>query len=261
LSLLLVSLWAFDLAAGAAQQPASPGPVTREQLLARLNAADEESRLDALTRLAGLLALTPGAATSPTIEALTRVLQNDLSPVARALAARALEAAGDGRTVPALLAALGRERDTAARKAIIYALARYPGAEVTAALIPLLKDKHIEMRGTAAYALAELADPAASQALLDLLRTRRKDEDAFARSQAALALGRMNATAAIAALVTALKSDKADVVRREAARALGRLGSPQDALVIEALRAATLEADPYLSREAAAALAEIRKKG
>src|SRR5207253_1395894 len=102
--------------------------------------------------------------------------------------------------------------------------------------MPLLKDKPAEIRGAATYALAEVADPASSAALIDLLRTRRKDEDTFARSEAARGLGRIGAATAVAPLVAALTQDKSHSVRREAAIALGLLASKQDAAAMEALR-------------------------
>jgi len=255
LILTCVSLASLTARPSCAQQP---GP--QERLIAQLDAADEEKRLDAAVNLGALFTLTPGAARQEALAALGRALQADASPVVRALAARALELAGDARAVPALLGALGREREVAARKAIIYALARYQEPQVAAALIPILKDKKSEIRGAAAYALAEIADPAAGPALMELLQTRRKDEDAFARSEAARGLGRIGAAAAVAPLLAALAQDKSHNVRREAVIALGHLAGRQDAAVIEALRAATLAADPYLSREAEAALAQINER-
>jgi HEAT repeat protein len=257
LPLFLAGICFIGLAARStcAQDPPAP-----EQQQAQLAAADEETRINALIGLSALLPLRPGAAMPTTIAALIQALQNDASPVARALAARALALTSDPQALTALLAALDRERELAARKAIIYALARFPQPSVTAALIPLLKHKQAELRSAVAYALAEIADPAAADALTEMLRKRRGDQDAFARSEAARGLGRSGAMVASALLVTALTSDKSLEVRREAAAALGRLGSKQDAAVIAALKTATLAADPYLSRAAAAALEQIQER-
>src|SRR5262249_60438131 len=95
--------------------------------------------------------------------------------------------------VSALIAAIGKEREIAVRKAIIYALACFPQPEVTAALIPFLKDKKNEVRAATAYALAENGDPASAPALVEVLRRGGKDKDAFTRSQAARGLGRIGA--------------------------------------------------------------------
>ena len=162
--------------------------------------------------------------------------------------------------VEALLAALGKERELAVRKAIIYALARYPQSQVTSALIPFLKNKHTEVRAAAAYALAENGDPTSAKALAELLRRGAKDEDAFARSQAARGLGRVGGHDSIDLLTNALSNDRSEEVRREAALALGMIATPQDAIAIEALRNATLSNDPYLVSAAEGAIASINSR-
>jgi hypothetical protein len=53
----------------------------------------------------------------------------------------ALNHALESEVVWALLAARGKGQDLAERKAIIYALARYPQPQVTSVLPPLLKNK------------------------------------------------------------------------------------------------------------------------
>jgi HEAT repeat protein len=143
------------------------------------------------------------------------------------------------------------------RKAIIYALARYPQAPVTSALIPFLKDKKPELRAAAAFALAEIGDASSAPALAEVLRKRGKDEDAFARSQAARGLGGVGGREAVNSLLEALTRDKSQEVRREAARALGRIATKQEVRVIEALRAATTSNDPYLATAADEAMASI----
>ena len=131
-------------------------------------------------------------------------------------------------------------------KAIIYALAHYPQPQVTSTLTPFLKNKRSELRAAAAYALAEIGDTASAQALAELLRRGGKDEDAFARGQAARGLGRVGGHDSIDLLTNALSNDRSQEVRREAALALGRIATSQDAKAIEALRNATLSNDPYL---------------
>ncbi len=238
----------------------------RQELMSRMASGDEERRIDSLVRLGALLRDEPEAIETSIITALGGVLRQDPSPLARALAARALEiCAGDlgGRSeeaVAALLAALGKERELAARKAIIYALARYPQPRVTSALIPYLKDRHSELRASAAYALAEISDPASAQALAELLRRGGKDEDAFARSQAARGLGRIGGRDAIDLLIDVLSNDKSQEARREAAVSLGLLASPQDVKALDALRNATLSNDPYLVRAAEEAIASVNSR-
>ncbi|MGH9855463.1 MAG: HEAT repeat domain-containing protein, partial [Blastocatellia bacterium] len=229
---------------------------------------DEEQRIDAITRIGALWSAAPDPVELPVVTALGNSLQQDSSPVVRALAARALEIIGGnqssgqsaGRAVQALIAALGTEREVAVRKAIIYALARYPQPPVTTALVPLLKDKKAELRAAAAYALAENGDSTSAQALTEVLRRGGKDEDAFARSQAARALGRIGGHDSIDPLIEALIRDRSQEVRREAARALGRIATRQDAKVIEALRGATLSNDPYLVIAADSAISSINSR-
>jgi HEAT repeat protein len=230
---------------------------TQETLVTRLSATEEETRLAAVVDLAALFKSRLNVARPATLAALANTLQNDPAPVVRTHAARALELAGEPSASDALLAALRTERELATHKAILYALARYPAPQVTAALLPLLKHKNVEIRATTAYALAELADTAAATALLEFLQKWRKDDDAFARSQAARGLGRIGYQAAIPALLEALQRDKAQIVRREAAYALGWLSSAQATEVIAALRQAANDDDPYLREAANAAIEQI----
>jgi len=240
----------------------------RQELLSRLASGDEEQRIDAIARIGELWGAAPDPVELSVITALGNSLQQDLSPVVRALAARALEIIGGnqgsgqsaGRAVQALIGALGIEREVAVRKAIIYALARYPLPQVTTSLIPFLKDKKTELRAAAAYALAENSDPASAQALTEVLRRSGKDENAFARSQAARGLGRIGGRDSIDPLLEALARDRSQEVRREAALALGRIATRQDVKVIEALRGATLSNDPYLVIAADSAISGINSR-
>jgi len=232
-------------------------------LLARLASSDEEQRLDALMEVAGMFSKSSGEADFSVITATAVAMRNDLSPVVRALAARALEVCGDPRAAEPLISALGSEREVAVRKAIIYGLARHPSGrapQAASALIPLLNDKQREIRGASAFALAEIRDPSSAGPLLELLRKRGKDEDAFARSQAARALGFLGDRSAIEPLLKLLTKDKWPDVRREAAGSLGRLAAPQDATVMEALRDAVLASDPYLAIAAGEAIAAINSR-
>jgi HEAT repeat protein len=244
---------------------------SRQELLSRLLSGDEEQRIDSAVRISALLRDEPGVIETSVITTLSAALQRDSSPVVRALAAMALETCARNQTgsqigvwsdeaVAALLAALGKERDLAARKAIIYALALYPQPQVTSALIPFLKNKRRELRAAAAYALAESGDPSSAEALAEVLRRGGKDEDAFARSQAARGLGRVGGHDSIDLLTAALADDNSEEVRREAAISLGRIATPQDTKAIEALRKATLSNDPYLVSAAENAIANVNSR-
>jgi HEAT repeat protein len=240
---------------------------SRRELLERLASGDEEQRIDSLVRVCALLRDEPDAIETPVITSIGAALQRDSSPVVRALAARALEIcarnldAGQGDEASAtLLSSLGKERELPVLKAIIYALARHPQPQVTSALIPFLKNKRSELRAAAAYALAEIGAPDSAQALAELLRRGSKDEDAFARSQAARGLGRVGGHDSIDLLTNALSNDRSQEVRREAALALGRIATSQDAKAIEALRNATLSNDPYLVSAAENAIANINSR-
>jgi HEAT repeat protein len=260
-------LWVLFAEARGQEAERPPGQL-RKELLSRLTSGDVEQRIDAITQIGALRHDTSDSDQLPINTALGNSLQQDTSPVVRALAARALGIAAGNQghsqsnsiAVAALLAAIGKERETAVRKAIIYALACYPQPQVTTALIPFLKDKKREVRAATAYALAESGDPASSQALVEVLRRGDKDDDAFARSQAARGLGRIGERDAIDPLIMALTRDRSQEVRREAAQSLGRIATRQDANVIEALRGATLSNDPYLVTAAENAIASINAR-
>src|SRR5215475_5538969 len=239
---------------------------SRQELLSRLASGDEEQRIDSVVRICSLLRDEHGSIETSVIKSLGEALQRDSSPVVRALAARALEVCAGNLgalsddAVAALLAALGKERELAARKAIIYALARYPQPQVTSALIPFRKNRRSELRAAAAYALAEAGDPASAPALAEVLRQGGKDEDAFARSQAARGLGRVGGHDSIDLLTNALSNDRSQEVRREAALSLGLIATSQDLKAIEALRNATLSNDPYLVSAAENAISSINSR-
>src|SRR5262245_25547921 len=103
----------------------------QEKLVAGLSHQDTEQRMEALVELSALFRSAPGIITNATLIALSDTLQHDSSPVVRALAARTLELGGDTSASRHLLAALAKEKEVAVRKAIAYALARYPSVPVT----------------------------------------------------------------------------------------------------------------------------------
>lgn len=236
-------------------------PIPTEQtLVASLATADEEQRLALLVELATLFKARLTTARPTTIAVLTKLLQTDAAPLIRTHAARALELAGDSTVIDALLAAFKTEREMTTRKTILYALTRYSAPQVTAALLPLLNHKEQEIRATAAYVLAEQADTAAAKPLLELLQKRRKDTDAFARSQAIRGLGRIGYQTATDVLIEVLQKDKAQLVRREAATALGWLTSHTAPHVLAALKLASQDDDPYLREAALAAIEKINQR-
>lgn len=233
---------------------------TEAELVARLVTAEPEQRINLLLELTTLFRTRLGSLQPATVATLGNLLQTDATPLVRTLAARALEVARDPAANDFLLAALKAERELATRKAILYALVRYPGSQVTAQLLPLLQNKEVEIRATTAFVLAEQADTAAASALLTFLQKQRKEADAFARSQAARGLGRIGYQAALPALLTALEKDSAASVQREAAVALGWLTTTSSKPVLSALEQAAQAEDPYLRAAAAGSLEQIKAR-
>lgn len=227
------------------------------QLVAQLASGNEEQKLEAVIELGALLSAKTSA-TSETISSLGGLLEQGTSSVVRALAARAMELSRDSRFVPVLLVTLKTEREIEVSRAIIHALAPHPTPEVVAALLPMLNHKKQDVRAATAYALAELNDPATIDALMNVLKKRGKAEDAFMRAQAARGLGKIGNREAIEVLLSALNKDESAEVRRESARSLGYLANSQDEKVIEALKLARHQPDPYLQVSAALALQKIQ---
>ena len=252
---LCAATWLFTLGVSGQTKPLD----LEAQCVTRITSGDEEARLSGLVELANLFKSNRREPRPATTAALIQVMRNDAQPVLRTHAARVLELAAPSSATDALLTALGAERETATRKAVIYALAHYHAAPVTAALIPLLKHKEVELRATAAYALAELADTAASSALYECFVKRRGDNDAFTRAEAARALGRIGYRVAVPDLRKALLKDAA-IVRRAAAEALGWLATSSDQEAMTALREAATNEDPYLRAAATQALQRISQR-
>ncbi|HKX33294.1 MAG TPA: HEAT repeat domain-containing protein [Blastocatellia bacterium] len=255
----------------AAQAPATQTPAVQasasqassdqqDQLVNELTIGGLEQRMDTLVRLGLLLTACPGTITDSTVKALVHILRRDQSPVVRALAVRTLELGEDSRVVPHLLGAAKNESQVPVRKAIAYALARYPSSSVTLSLISMLQDKNQEVRAAATYALAESGDSLALSTLIEVLRKRKGERDTFARSEAARGLGRIGSREALPSLLKALTDDDSPDVRREAAIALGKVATGRDTEAIEALREATLTSDPYLTIAADGALASIKTR-
>lgn len=256
-----LSLFAIVFA-GSSAMAQDTTDLRQERLVSLLASGNDEQKLEAAIEIGTLLSSVK--ATSQIASSLEVILQRDPSAVLRALAARAMELSGDDRFVPVLLSSLNAEREIAVRRAIIHALALHNSSQVVMALLPMLNDKSQDIRAAAAYSLAEIGDPASpslsglKDALIDLLRKRGKEEDAFARSQAARGLGKIGDRAAIDELLNALNRDKSPEVRRASAWSLGQIANSQDVKVIEALKMAKLQPDPYLAASAASALERIK---
>ena len=231
-----------------------------QAIIARLSAADEEQRIALLVELYALLKTRLTTVRPNTIAVLTNLLQSAASPIIRTHAAHALELAGDSTAADALLAAFKTEREMTTRKTILYALTHYTSPQVTSALLPLLNHKEQEIRATATFVLAEQADTAAAKPLLELLQKRRKESDAFARSQAIRGLGRIGYQAATPVLLESLQQDKAQIVRREAATALGWLTNSPNPQVLAALKTASQDDDPHLREVALMAIERINTR-
>lgn len=227
------------------------------RLLDVLESGTEEQRLDAAIQLGSLLS-SGRAATSQTVAALESILRQDSSPLLRALTARAMELSRDSRFISALLAGLKTERELEVSKAIIQALAVHRSPEVVTDLLPLLNHKKQDIRAATSYALAEISDPATTEALIKVLKNRGKEEDAFMRAQAARGLGKIGNREAMEILLVALSKDKSSEVRREAVRSLGQIATSSDIKVVEALKLARQQPDPYLQALAASALEKIQ---
>lgn len=233
---------------------------SEQEIVASLTTASEEQRLALLVELFAILKTRITTARPNTIAVLTSLLQSDASPLIRTHAARGLEMAGDSTAADALLTAFKIEREMTTRKTILYALTPYPSSQVTSALLPLLNHKEQEVRATAAFVLAEQADTAAAKPLLEFLQMRKKDSDAFARSQAIRGLGRIGYQTATPMLLESLQLDQTQIVRREAATALGWLSSLPAPQILSALKLATMDNDPYLREVAMAAIERINAR-
>ncbi|MFI2754941.1 HEAT repeat domain-containing protein [Cellulomonas sp. P22] len=141
--------------------------------------------------------------------------------VAGALRWALARAGGEGMAV--VVAGLASD-DVAVRRRAVFALARTPGDEVTAALARALEDPDAMVRGHAALTLGGRGEPAAVPILVDMVMTGSKDVEA---SEALGAVARHRAEEAsrvLDALVGALATHAADAaVRLRVAQALAEL--------------------------------------
>src|SRR5262245_13213877 len=89
----LISLLCLGLllTQGFCQESSASDLETQTTLVSWLNSGDQEKRMDAILRLCGIFSAAPGSADFSTVTALALTMRNDISPVVRAMAARALE--------------------------------------------------------------------------------------------------------------------------------------------------------------------------
>ncbi len=166
------------------------------------------------------------------------------------------------QAVPALTEAFA-DSDAAARREILFALGRIgpEDASAVAAIIQAMEDEDENVRYSAVYALGKIGTPAAAGS--GALKKNLVSEDAFFRMCSAWALAMVNphgediAKLTVPLLVEALKHERA-FARIEAADALGRLGEGAGSAA-PALQAALQDPDNGVRQAAATALKQIGK--
>ena len=213
----------------------------------RLASGDEEERRDALMQLS---AMRRAAASRAALPAL-----NDLSPMVRVTAAKAILSLEPNDSAAALLPLLN-DKDEFVRREIAYTLGATRSRTATTPLSDrLLNDKEAGVRGAAAVALGQIADEAGVVALAGVLAPqlsapaqgkRKREDNEFVLRAAAVSLGQIKSRAGVPALLAVVSNEKLTAdVRREAVRALGLIGDP---IAIPALKTASLSEDPFLSQ-------------
>lgn len=249
-------------------QQQTAGNLSLDQALHNLSQPDEEVRLSALIAMRNMTPSDREEERSRMAQNIGAILRRDNSAVVRAAAAGVLGNISSPDATAALVGAVAREKQISVRKAIAYALAsssNHPGDSVTEVLIAMLRDSKAEVRGVAAFSLAERNDPASAAGLIEYLKKKKKDEDAFGRSNAMRALGNITMPGAATPevkdiLVRALSKEMSSLVLCQAAAALGKIAQQGDREILIALRDATLSRNPYLVREAELALNLISLK-
>jgi HEAT repeat protein len=234
----------------------TPRQVEIEKQQQRLSSGDEEERRDALMRLS---AMHMPAASRAALPGLT-----DVSPMIRAVAAKAILSLDPAESAAALTPLLNDKNEFVRREAA-YALGATRSRSATTSLTDrLLNDKEAGVRGAAAVALGQIADESAVIALASVLvpelsapvkNKRQSESNSFVLRSAAIALGQIKSRAATPALISAVGNEKfPEDVRRESARSLGLIGDPA---AIPALKAASTAADPFLSQLAFESLRKL----
>lgn len=252
---LFLCLTSFTAVATTQSQSAPQTEIDKQRQ--RLSSGDVEERRDALLKLG---AMNRSAASREAMAGLS-----DVSPMIRAVAAKAILSLPASESVGALTPLLN-DKDEFVRREAAYALGLTKSKSATQALTGLLlNDKEDGVRSAAAVALGDIGDEAAVVSLATVLApelvtqgTKRKikaEKNVFVLRAAAKSLGQIKSRAAVPALVAALGNDRhVDDVRREAALALGMIKDPA---ALPALRSAQNSSDPYLASAASESVKKI----
>ena len=251
----LTTLWPASVIALSFWQASTPAQAEIERQRQRLTSTDVEERRDALMRLRGM---HRAAASREAIAGLS-----DVSPLVRAVAAKAILSIGPDESVSALKPLIS-DKDEFVRREIAYALGLTKSRKATDSLVQLLStDKEDGVRAAAAVGLGEIGDEAAVVSLANVLapelsngnKKSKAERNVFVLRAAAKSLGQIRSRAGVPSLIAALNNEKlVDDVRREAAHALGVIGDPA---AVPALRLAANSGDPYLAQAAFDSLRKI----
>ena len=236
----------------------TPVQLEIEKQQQRLSSADQEERRDAVMRLGTMRLEAASRAVLPALQ--------DVSPIIRATATKAILSIGGDESASALIPLLN-DKDEFVRRETASALGLSRSRNATAALSErLLNDKEDGVRGAAAVALGHIADEAAVVALVGTLAPelsapakskRKREQNVFVLRAAATSLGQIGSRSGTAALISVLSNEKfPEDVRREAAKSLGLIGDPS---AEPALRVAATSSDPYLSEIAHKAIHRLRR--
>jgi HEAT repeat protein len=237
----------------------TPAQIEIEKQQQRLSSGSDEEKRDALMRLGAMRLPAASRAALPGL--------SDVSPMVRAVAAKAILSLGGEESAAALLPLLN-DKDEFVRREAAYALGATHSKTATTSLSDrLLNDKEAGVRGAAAVALGQIADEAAVIALAGTLAPelsapakskRKRESNEFVLRAAATALGQIKSRAGTAALISTLNNEKlSGDVRREAARSLGLIGDPS---AVPALKTASSSSDPFLSQLAYESLRKLSRQ-
>jgi HEAT repeat protein len=160
---------------------------------------------------------------SPAIAAVSALLG---SASTRLMATQTLAQIRHSETVPALLS-VTQDDQSAVRNAALEALSSFSDVRVLAALKQALQDPVAAVRQVAISGLSLRANPATDRDVADLIAERLWDVDLDVCKQAAMALGRLGGTTAIAALLKVAQATTSPLLLQiDAIRSLGWIGTP-----------------------------------
>ncbi|MHC4917216.1 MAG: HEAT repeat domain-containing protein, partial [Planctomycetota bacterium] len=174
-------------------------------------------------------------------------------PQHRAKAARLLGVRGEAGAIPALRAAVAKEKNARALAEECAALVRCAGSDAAGEVLAVLPGMGVRDRVRVAEALAATGIPEGFATLGAALG----DGNRYVRFEAARALKRSGRSEAERPLLRALR-DRCRWTRREAIAGLGRLGGPKALRALEKVEGSDRQED--LRAEARWALTEIRAR-